>query len=390
MSNEVNPSIPNGAIVPNEAQDLSTGPATKSANKPSSKQPAKAQPDNLEKLIEAIYARKGAKVALNPKVLAAIAKNLNLDSEAWSGLESVVAQDTVLAVPRQLLLVAEECEQFPMLKRSLKQFAFDVFSAHPMFRVPEVADVISNRSTSATHQSAIRKIQKYLPEETAAEVMPDPQQNPKSKSKVLSKDILDLRSNGINLLVTWLAIDQNMRPADIAAILLETVWSPELARVKSIPDRIRLLTEVKNAASVGLAAQEFQTQAEHAIAGKREADRLLSREIAKSADLGDKLSEADAERNRLGHELRDLQVSSAEELKQLKSEHDAQVTHLLNDIEQMRGRLSTELDSCVSLLRQGLSALGRTEPNVQVMSERADSVARRLERQLDELKGEDQ
>jgi hypothetical protein len=95
------------------------------------------------------------------------------------------------------------------------------------------------------------------------------------------------------------------------------------------------------------------------------------------------------------HEYQEKMVSLEDELltcrqalQDAEMRHKQDRTHLVYELEQLRGRLIRRLEESTDLLSVGLSALRKETPRIAVMDERAELVIDALRNELDRLRGE--
>lgn len=197
-----------------------------------------------------------------------------------------------------------------------------------------------------------------------------------------------LRRNAANLFVVWLANNRGMNFEELAALLFEVIWRPATQNLADDNARLRALTEVEQAAGVGMVCLRFRQQAiearnaqEHAL---RDADDLRG-QLAESESLR---MTVEAQRDALEAELRTLREQTANEMAELRRKHADERTHLQHDHEQLGGRLVRRLDDAVETLEVGLTALRNKTPRVEVMLERAELVVDALRAEIKNLREE--
>lgn len=364
-------------MTPEPSSPASTGEGTLQASKsePAGKKP-KAEPETLEQFIEYAYGRKGQPLTLKSKVEKQIAQNARLDDAALSRLLQVAKGDTLLAVPRQILLLSQEVTGLPGLKAALTSFVSNVMLRHPVFSDTGV-------------QGALRNLPEGLPPaEVLARVAPFEPPPSANAEPLKAGELRELRNNAVRLFVTWLGVNRSLNSEELSSLLFQAVWQPS---AKDLPDdnaRLRALTDIGQAAGVGLACQRFRQQAIEARTqqdqAQREAMGLRDRLSAAETQLSDTAEQLEAVRA----ELQALRESSSAELAALRRQHADERTHLQHELEQLRGRLVKRLTDSVDMLEVGLSALRKDTPRVPVMVERAEHVVDALRAEVQELREE--
>jgi len=337
---------------------------------------AKAEPETLEQFIEYAYGRKGQRLVLKPKVERQIAQSPRLDDAALIRLLQLAKGDTLLSVPRQLLLLSQEVTGLPGLRAAITAFVSEAMLRHPVFSAADVQGTLRNLPEGLPVADALAKVAAFAP-------VPAVDTEP-----LKAADLQELRHNAVQLFVTWLAVNRGLNSEALSSLLFQVIWQPA---AKDLPDdsaRLRALTDIEQAAGVGLACERFRQQAIDARAqqdqSQREAASLRERLAAAEAQLTATAARLEARQA----ELLALQESSAAELEALRRQHAVDKTHLQHALEQLRGRLVKRLTDSVDMLVVGLSALRKDTPRVPVMVERAEHVVDALRAEIRELREE--
>lgn len=354
-----------------------TGEGTSEATKSDSagKKP-KAEPETLEQFIEYAYGRKGQPLTLKSKVEKQIAQNARLDDAALSRLLKLAKGDTLLAVPRQILLLSQEVTGLPSLKAAFSSFVANVMLRHPVF-------------SDAGVQGALRNLPEGLPPAEALARVAAFEPPPSGEAEPLKGgDLRDLRHNAVRLFVTWLAVNRSLNSEELSSLLFQVVWQPAAKDLADDNARLRALTDIGQAAGVGLACQRFRQQAIEARTQQdqvqREATGLRDRLSAAETQLADSAQQLADVRA----ELQALRESSAAEMDDLRRQQAVEMTHLQHELEQLRGRLVKRLTNSVGMLENGLAALRSEVPRIPVMVERAERVVDALRSEVQELREE--
>jgi hypothetical protein len=351
---------------------LTGGGAEEIKSKPTPKKP-KAEPETLEQLIGYAYGRKGQPLMLKPKVAKRIAQNAKLDDLTLNRLLELAKGDTLLAVPRQILLLSQNVTGFPGLKAALKLFVSNVMLCHPVFSDTGIQGAIHNRPESLPPAEALLKMLAFKPS-------PDEVELP-----IKGGELKDLKHNAVRLFVTWLAVNRSLNSEELSSLLFRAVWQPAAKDLADDNARLRVLTDITQTAGVGLACQRFYQQAIEARGQydqvQREAESLRDRLSAAEA----RFSETAQRLTLVREELQALRESSAAEMEALRNQHAVERTHLQHQLEQLRGRLVKRLTDSVEMLEVGLSALSKDRPRIPVMVERAEEVVDALRAEIHAL-----
>jgi len=361
---------------PTDAGALAPSPASKAAQGDVVSKKSKSDPETLEQLIEYAYGRKGQSLALKPKSERPVAQNARLDDEALGRLFKIAKSDSLLAVPRQILLLAQELAGLPAVKSALRSFVSSVMSRRQIFSDAGVQEVLRNSPDGPTPVEALGHILAFSPVQGA------------EKESLKPGELRELKQNAARLFVTWVATDRNWPADDTAGLLFEALWHPAAKELADDTQRLRALTEAGGAAGVGMACQRFRQQAVEARTQNEQSQRQMVALRAQLALAESQLAEAAMKRDALQAELLVLQESSAAEMESLRNQHTNDRTHLRHEIEQLRGRLVRRLTDNVDMLEVGLSALRKEQPRVLVMIERAEHVIDALTSEVKNLNKE--
>jgi hypothetical protein len=337
---------------------------------------AKGDIETLEHFIEYAYGRKGQRVSLKSKVERRIAQDPRLDAAAMSRLLALAASDTMLAVPRQLLLFTREIDGFPALRAAIGSFVSNVMLRHPVFADPGVRGALLNAPEALSPADALAKVAGFVPP-------PDAGQEP-----LKGAELQVLRRNASNLYVTWLANNRSANSEELAALLFQVVWHPAARELPDDNARLRALTELEQPAGVGLACYRFRQQTLEARSAQEQAMREASDLRARLAETDAQRVEFERQRDALHKELEALRTSSAAAITELRSQHEVERTHLRHAHEQLRGRLVCRLEEGTEMLEVGLTALRNKTPRVEVMLERAEHVVDALRAEMNSLREE--
>lgn len=320
----------------------------------------------LEHLIEYAYKQKGRKITLEDKTEKAILSNkdIRLDEASRNSLLELSKQDRLLAVPRQLLLVAVSVRnRSHALQEELRKFVEKALLTQPLFK--NGGDSIFTEDLTA--EEMLKRLTEFSPESGASDF------NPKEFEK--------LRVNAINCLAVWLFTTRGCSISDLCELLSKQVW---LKRSMSLPDDLsdlRALTEIEDFAGVSAATRELKK-----ILGER--DWALDRA---NHDLSNTRKERDllrARSERQNEDIGRLQAKVAQLEQSLETERNNSKitqTHLHDDLEQQRTRVLRRLKSDSELLNEGLIALRRDPPKVKVMDDHAERVADSLRQEIKRL-----
>lgn len=340
--------------------------------------PAKPKPDieTFEQFIEYAYRRRGQPAKLESKVKQAIAKHPDLDEAAIGRLLILINADTLLAVPRQILLASKESSGVPLLRGALTDFVAMVMLRHPAFAPEGVRAALRNLPGAPLPAEALATVAAYTPADVPGSEPPKP------------ADLKELRRNATHLLATWLAMHRGVSLDDLANQLFHALWEPAARDLVDDTERLRALTDVEDIAGVGVAAQRYRQQLAEA---RSEREKALREAGALSQRVDDLIAQKDAAQAQLLErtgELDALRTSSSQELEALRNAHSAGRMQQGHEFESLRGRLVQRLEESIEMLDTGLSALRKETPTprVSVMVQRAEVVLDALRSELSSLR----
>ena len=360
---------------PSSPASASEGISEATKSEPTGKKP-KTEPETLEQFIEYAYGRKGQPLTLKSKVEKQVAQNARLDDAALGRLLQLAKGDALLAVPRQILLLGQEVTGLPSLKAALTSFVSSVMLRHPVFNDAGVQGALRNLPGGLPPAEALTRVAAFEPP-------------PSSEAEPLKGgDLRDLRHNAVRLFVTWLAVSRSLNSEELSSLLFQAVWQPAAKDLADDNARLRALTDIAQAAGVGLACQRFRQQAIEARAqqdqAQRETTSLRDRLSAAETQLTDTAEQLETVRT----ELQALRAGASAEMEALRRQHAVDRTHLQHELEQLRGRLVKRLTDSIDMLEVGLSALRKDTPRIPVMVERAEHVVDALRAEVQELQEE--
>lgn len=366
------PSVP--SVVP--ASDSVT-PA--GAVEPRASTKPKVEIETFGQFIAHAYGMKGRKVALKGKVERAIAEDPKLTLDEMERAGQLVKEDTVLAVPRQLLLAARAVHGFPALRAGLRGFVRDVLLGHPFFSQPGVEAAVRNLDHAPSPAEVLKVLavsDKQLLSADAVDAMKAP-------------ELEQLRLNAVNCMAVWLADVKSLSIPALSDALFIALWRPRATELEHETARLRALTEIEELAGVGLVCEEYRRQAAEKLSqaemATREAAALRDRVQRLEQELGEAQEAIEAQ----AASKEASEAAHAAALESLKASTETEASHLRDDVELLRTRVLRRLKADVDLLELGLEALRRPEPKVHVMMDSAERVADALRKELKNLQGGD-
>lgn len=326
----------------------------------------KTQIETFEQFISYAYGLKGRRVGLKSNVQKAIGRDPILSDEARNRLKAHAAEDRLLAVPRQLLLVSLEVREYPRLRSALRDFAREALLGHPIFQSDGLGDVLRNLDGAPEGAQALGLLDRWQP-------LKGPQE---SAGEMKATELEELRRNAAYALLSWIAIEKSLTPYDVVIALQQALWSRHVRF--DTDDRsawVRATTDITQVAEVGFACQSLMNKASELAARADRANRDAA--VAK-----DEVSTLQEQLARMRSALADVQLEAQQARQDLEAsvkahrqQHETETTHLRDDLERLRTRVLRRLSADVEQLEVGLSALRTPEPKIHVLQDRLERVA---------------
>lgn len=332
----------------------------------------KADPASAFGLLALAYSKKGKTVAVTKKAIQAACKKTDLDDQARSHLFELADADCLLAVPRQIVMLASMVSRHTDLFRTLMEFVREVLSRHPAFSIRDLTEVLSRAPDAPGLVSALELI---------ADADLSKIRDPKSGKSLTSKQLLDLRINAAHALVAWLALEEEMDVENVALALFTALWKPAAREVTGELERLMCLIECRDLTSIGIACAAFQSRTGKQMRLVQEAQESESAAIERADRVQRELDRALDELATASMRVQELEGQLSEQHRR----HEVEVSHLGDDLESLRARLTRRLRDETELLREGLHALRRDPPLVRVTDDHVERAINGLEDALQNL-----
>lgn len=372
------PSASSRTAVPELITDVSTeaSPPTEKSVGTSKAAKPKLEIETFEQFIEYAYKRRGHPVKLGVKVQKAIAKKPDLDEAAKGRLQALIDGDTLLVVPRQILLASKKATGFPRLRSALEDVVRIIMLHHPAFAQKDVAAAINNLPEAQQPAEVLAFVASYTPVKM------------EGGSSLKPVDLKGMRQNITHLLAVWFSLHRSIGLDEMSNLLFRALWEPAERELEDDTERLRALTDIEELAGVGVAAQRYARQVD-VVQRERDQARdqtfVLARQVTHLKAQRDLLHD---ELNERTTELEALRNSSVKELAALRQANNVDRMQQGHEFESLRGRLARCLEECIGELDTGLSALLKEAQTsrVSVMVQRAERVLDVLRNELGNLK----
>jgi len=367
---------------PDVTSGQSTAPASATAGDADASEPRpsakpKVEIETFGQFIAHAYSMKGRKVALKAKIERAIAQSPKLSFDEMERVGQLVKEDAVLAVPRQLLLVARAVQGFPALSAAIREFVRNVLLGHPYFSQPGVEAALRNLE----HAPSPAEVLKVLAASDKRLLSTD------ASDAIKAPELEQLRLNAVNCMAVCLADVKSLSIPALSDALFLALWRPRATELEHEVARLRALTEIDELAGVGLVCEEYRRQAAEKLAQAEMAMRESAAMRDRVQRLEQELGEAQEKFEAQATAKEANEAAHAAALDAIKASTETEAAHLRDDVELLRTRVLRRLKADVDLLELGLEALRRPEPKVHVMMDTAERVADALRRELKNLQG---
>ncbi len=348
-------------------------PQKKPKNKPKNK-PALT----LEEFIKYAYSRNGQRLKLTVQDASRISTSIREGDLNMDGLQPCVDSDTALRVPLELLMVADTVTDIPRARDAIRKYVLAVMLQNPLFKGDDISPALRSEPSVASIKQALLVMS---PSRSAAVADTKINAAPETKADAIT------RANAYRLLFTWFATSKFVTLDDLAALLFETLWEPIMvSRKKARTDWVRALVETEDVEALGWVF----ASAREKINDARRAQSAASQQAATAIHA---LEELTREHSQLDEECARLVTENSEIREELKvriadftrREREGDLRHR-SELQTLTGRLIALLESNAAMLHVGITAASRSEGNLQVLLERAESVAAALREELTGLR----
>jgi hypothetical protein len=337
----------------------------------------------LEQFIAAVYAKKGKPLSLKTKGLDlnAISKDTQISAQSAMALRPLIDSDNSFCVPHQILFAAKEIEHHPKIKEALKNFVQGVMLAHPIYRNAEVISAIKTLADPALQKIALKSVMTEVLIEIEFK-----NHNPSEQSTKKAIDINELRSNATSCLAVWFWVGQNSTPEHVMEGLYEAVWKPATYVAATEAARLKKVTASENIVGMGFVYDFYKRKALTRASEAAQANLLLN-EVRQAQAIAleeikllkQSLSETQAAYSK-------YKEDTNEKITNLVRTHEIEVTHLKDDIENIKSRVLRRLLSDGEMLGVGLSAIEGVTPKIHVVRDKVERVIESLQKETEKLR----
>ena len=340
------------------------------------KKPAPPSFQNLSELITAVYSRPFRKLKVKKADVATMRAAPGLESSDLDALAKLATTDRTLERTRDLMLISLESFGGTTLAAHTRLMVRAVLLRHPAFRLEVMTRIFDGHPTAMDENEAIRAV---ADRNYSGLVWPD------GMSPLKKPEDSQCAANSMHCLLLWLRDVNGMSLSRLQQYLNTYLWRPAVKGLTVEVKKLRRLVSARDRVALGVACSvledEVLEQRQMAAAAHGREQSALARATKAEreiTDIQEKLSSSVTEAQRLTTELQ------AE-----RRQREVDATHWNDDHQALKGRLARRIKEEVSLLDEGLYALRRDPPKVDVMSDHAERAIEGLKQELKLLKGEE-
>jgi hypothetical protein len=335
---------------------------------------AKRQIENIPQFIEYAYGRRGQHLVCPPLLAKQLARSERLTDQQKQKLLLLSDSDLTFSVPRQLLLTSREVLDESILRSELRGFVRFLMLNHVYFVRNDLEGVISNLPDASPVGNAVAQLSAGTVEVLANSAL----------AGLKPSEFDAMRKNAAFCLLIWAAEARQLSFQEVCEILYSSVLEKEAEFLSSETDRLRALTDAQELAAVAVVCGEFRKRAEDSMRSAQTAKQDAESARLVTAELRSQLENHQAALANLQEKI-DIAESSAENQ---RNAHRTALLHARDDFEALRARVMRRIKDDVALLEEGLVALNREPPKVDVMIDHADRVVEALRGEVRKLEGE--
>jgi hypothetical protein len=333
---------------------------------------ARTTASTLEEFLVSAYSGNLSRHVITAKLAAAISSKTALSEKTLEGLAPQLASDKGLFVSTELIFSLRRLRSWPALAGALRQFLAQALCKHPVF------------ASSSELQAAIANLPDAPPTRAALRLVLQADSG-KSMSSVTDASLSSAALNAASrqkaaaAFIAWLWETRDLTLDALIRDLYDVTWEKDLDRLKDdAAAHVRALTGKAGSAALGLVTRILRAETSvHQLAAET-ARRGEARTRVRNAELE---KEASTLRENLRESASKLAILERE-IAEMKERHAIAASHSMDDQVRLRGRIVRLLRQETQLLENGLHALRRSPPKIEVMEDHADRVVDALKEEL--------
>ncbi len=360
-----------------EATNLTGSPTRwESPRKTPIKRAKPAHPESCADLLRAVYSGKRKRLKPSEKALRKMRLGPKLQPAEREELLDLATQDRTLERTRELMLLSMERFDGPNLAGQVREFVRDLLMRHPAFQVEALADALRNLSEGPTSERAVKMLT-----EQPFDLLPWSEDAAALKKSELDK----CRVNAACCLLLWHQETRRTSFEDISRSLRVSLWEPAAQRHKSETQKLRALMGNRDPAAAVISCSLLEKQAFDAEQQERVAREAEEKANTRVRELKGRLDDVERQLNAEKAQVERLTA----ELHAAQQTHENDIAHRRDEYAKLRGRVLHRIRRELSLLEDGLHALRRSPPKVNVMDDHAERAIDGLKREMQRLRMED-
>jgi hypothetical protein len=315
------------------------------------------------------------KLDTRDSLISKLAKNPKLTEESVKQLIFLEKNKNFFISFRNLLRFSDLIVGFPFLKDSLKCYLKESLCRNEIIIKLGLEASILNIENAISLNECFKKVKLLSPDDLSEEYF----------KKIKPKDWQNYRAILTLVLAEWYANTRGLTSVQLVDLLNTSVWSSAL-KDKDPNVLVKNLLESTDFDLIASAISFYQQKSIDANARLLKSENQLMQLSAVNQELERLLSDKDFLITKLESNLTELNSSHVDALVAQQLENQTLSINLKNQLEDLRVRNLRLLQSSVELLGDGLIAINRSEPKVNVMKDHAQRVLDGLNSELERLK----
>lgn len=296
-----------------------------------------------------------------------------LSEEEERALLDLASRDSTLQKTKQVLLLSLKANRRAVAGQ-LCAFCRAVLLRHPVSALEPVRRVLSEPHSGSW--------------EAACEAIMQQDYGDANPDSTTEGPLALRKQDRVNALISILTLGWSLGSVSLTQaehVLRRHVWSTVGGRTGEEFKLLEILLSSRDLRALAVTSDLLKAEMGRLRGAVVESERQRRSAETRAESLNAELSRLREASARVDGEVSALR----QQLEQGSEEHEVVLTHLRDDLENLRARLLRRIDSDTSLLEAGLSALRREPPKVPVMVDHAERVIEALRRERSHIcKGE--
>jgi hypothetical protein len=363
------------SFIDSEKSKIPSKDAIQSDGVGAAKKKLKPSIDSLEAYLINALKNPTKKLDTKDSLISKLAKSPKLSEEAIKELTSLEKSKFFFTSFKNLLRFSESIVGFPFLKDSLRGYLKDSLCRNEIVIKLGLEGSILNIENSLPLDLCFKKIQSLSSADLSEEYI----------KKIKPKEWQNYVATIALVLAEWYAKTRGMTPLQLVDLLNNSLWSNTLKK-KSPDILVDNLLASTNFELIASATTFYQEKALDATNRSLKSENQLMVATSYKQELEVNLNDKELLIAKLQSDLAELNASHIDALTTSEVENQTLSITLKNQLEDLRVRNLRLIQSSIELLTDGLTAIGRPEPKVNVMKDHAQRVLEALNVELERLK----